>query len=225
MCLSLSLPESLPTYAPCPTYLSPAHCRLCLRECGGDALKASGEPDPVPESTAPGGTEDVDVCEGEGDGKLGNEAQSGESDGVDPVAGRDEAPAAVGSGKALCHGVLNEVVKRVRSEHNLSPEEYRAAVLRRELAEWPCPVSPQVLRTRLAAFKEKLNDKHFLMGVCGSCAREKRGIKLRRVEFPCPDAPDCPSWLPWTPEEWPRYRGDWYKQLDAMLGTEHYLQK
>ena len=63
------------------------------------------------------------------------------------------------------------------------------------------------------------------MGVCASCAREKRRIKLRTVEFPSPDDPNCPSWLPWTPSEWLRYRGDWYTQLDDMLGTEHYLQK
>ena len=223
--LPLSLPESLPAYSPCPTYLSPKHCRLCLQECDADALKASGQSDPVPEVTAPGDTDDVDACKGDEDLKPWNEPQSGESNDDDSAADCNEAPTANTSGKRPHHGVPKEVVQHIRCAHNLSPEDYRTSVLRRGLAEWPDPVSPQVLRTCLAAFKNNLNDEHFLMGVCASCAREKRRIKLRRVEFPPPDATDCPPWLPWSPTEWQQHREDWYKQLHEMLGTEAYLQK
>ena len=204
---------TLPTYASTPAYLSPSHCRLCLCDCRGTSAKTSG-------MSRVSGAREV-----EHSGSILRGVCDDESDGFDlPEDGVDDA-SGVSSTKACSHGVCAEVVEHLRSEHGLSPEEYRAVVLRRELGEWPSPISPQVLRTRLAAFKEKLNDEEFLMGVCASCAREKRRVKLLRVTFPRRDAPDCPEWLPWTKDEWPLYRDIWFQQIDALLGVEQYMQQ
>ena len=62
--------------------------------------------------------------------------------------------------------------------------EYRHRVFRSVLAEWPQPIPAQVLRTRLAAFKEELCDGNFQEMPCASCCRLKRRCKLLRVCFP-----------------------------------------
>ena len=51
---------------------------------------------------------------------------------------------------------------------------YRRVVLRQTLSEWPQSVPSQVLRTRLAAFKDELCDANFLEKPCASCCRLKR---------------------------------------------------
>ena len=52
----------------------------------------------------------------------------------------------------------------LRTQHNgLTPETYRAMVLRSVMTTWPQPISPQLLRTRLAAFKEEMSDANFIL--------------------------------------------------------------
>ena len=55
----------------------------------------------------------------------------------------------------------------------MTPREYRSLVLGQTLRAWPEEVTPQVLRSRFAAYKEELCDKNFRLGVCACCAREK----------------------------------------------------
>ena len=94
----------------------------------------------------------------------------------------DADASAVASESGLAHagevGVSGDaflaLVEHIQVAHGRSFCEYREHILRRTLAEWPQPISLQVLRNRLAAFKDELSDANFRMRVCASCAREKR---------------------------------------------------
>ena len=66
-------------------------------------------------------------------------------------------------------GVADSAAKHVLSEHHMTPQEYRAGVLAREMAAWPQPITAQTLRTRLAAYKARLCDADFELGVCAPC--------------------------------------------------------
>ena len=92
--------------------------------------------------------------------------------------------------------------------------------------EWPQPISPQVLRSRLAAFKNAMSDKIFKISACASCARQKRNNELKPVIFPPADAAQCPSWLgdQWDDEQWAKYRELWFEQLDDIFNIESYLR-
>ena len=71
-------------------------------------------------------------------------------------------------------GVHPSVARHLSEAHNgMTPREYRSLVLGQTLRAWPEEVSPQVLRTRLAAYKEEMCDKNVRLGVCACCAREK----------------------------------------------------
>ena len=56
------------------------------------------------------------------------------------------------------------------SEHHpgLTESQYRRLVLRQTLSEWPQTIPSQVLRTRLAAFKQELCDANYLEKPCAS---------------------------------------------------------
>ena len=106
----------------------------------------------------------------------------------------------------------------------MTSQEYRAAALAHEMAAWPQPVQAQTLRTRLAAYKGRLCDANFELGVCSSCAREKRVCKMVHTIFPplCDDVP--PAWLAWAQEEWLLHRETWYGQMDSLLNINTYLE-
>ena len=110
--------------------------------------------------------------------------------------------------------------------HNgMSAQEYRRQVHRMVLTEWPQPITPQILRSRLAAFKEEMSDWNFKLSPCAVCARDKRMCKLSTVTFPPTTEDTPPEWLPWDEAQWPRHRQVWYEQLDDLLNIEHYLRR
>ena len=73
--------------------------------------------------------------------------------------------------------------QHLQARHECTSSEYREFVLRKVLADWPQSISPQVLRSCLAAFKEELCDKNFEQMACASCCRLKRKSKLTMVAF------------------------------------------
>ena len=112
----------------------------------------------------------------------------------------------------------------LRTGHSgLTPQQYRIMVLEDALHTWPQPISPQLLRARLAGFKAELTDNNFRLEPCACCAREKKPAKLQRVSFPPPDSLACPSWLLFTEEEWQKHRVEWHEQVDRLLNVKEYL--
>ena len=93
------------------------------------------------------------------------------------------------------------------------------------MTEWPQPISPQVLRTRLAAFKDELCDANFRLQPCASCAREKRQCKLSRVSFPPAGAECAPEWLSLTAEQWRLHSESWFNQVHELLAVDSYLRR
>ena len=83
--------------------------------------------------------------------------------------------------------------RHLQEQHQISLEEYRQRAFRRTLTEWPQPISPQILRSRLAAFKRELSDFNFLMLSCAVCARQKRRCKLTAATFPPKNATSAPA--------------------------------
>ena len=69
----------------------------------------------------------------------------------------------------------------------MTVRQYRHEVMGRVRCEWPQEVSPQVFRTRLAAYKEQLCDANYLSGVC-VCVR-----MLRTGEIAAPACARCSS--------------------------------
>jgi hypothetical protein len=218
--LPLCTPDALPSYASRPEYLAPDHCRLCFQACAHDPEEASeAATQPVEamwEMNTNGFHDDTEP-------QALNVTEEMEQ-GASAAELLPRATPCVATSAVLEHGVRPAIAAHVKSAHGLEPEEYRHEILRRVIAEWPTPTSPQTLRTRLAAYKETLCDANYLMGVCACCAREKRRCKLRRVEFPPPDVDEAPSWLPWTHDEWAQHRTDWYDQLHNLFDVETYLQ-
>ena len=102
-------------------------------------------------------------------------------------------------------------------------EEYRRIVLRKTLGEWPQRIPAQVLRSRLAAFKEELCDANFRQVPCASCCRLKRKSKLFDVSFPHPDSDDPPAWLSWNQEQWLEHRRACYDLISTVFDTDVYL--
>ena len=104
-----------------------------------------------------------------------------------------------------------------------SLQEYRRIVLRKTLSEWPQRIPAQLLRSRLAAFKEELCDANFRQLPCASCCRLKRKCKLSSVSFPGPHVDHPPSWLPWDQQQWLEYRCSWYDSVSRVFDTDQYL--
>ena len=107
-----------------------------------------------------------------------------------------------------------------------TPEAYRQEIFANVVKEWPQPISPQVLRSRLAAFKNAMSDEIYKMSACATCARQKRNCELKSVIFPPSDAAQCPSWLEdhWDDEQWAMHREAWFEQLDDIFNIESYLR-
>ena len=112
----------------------------------------------------------------------------------------------------------------LRQEHQMSHGEYRHHVLSRILAEWPQPITSQILRTRLAAYKEEFCDANFRVQPCAVCAREKRPCKLLVITFPPADSAQPPAWLPWAAQHWQSSRAAWFRKVDELLNIDRYLQ-
>ena len=97
---------------------------------------------------------------------------------------------------------------------------YRRDVLRSSLRQWPEPITPQILRSRLAAFKEEFSDANFALAACACCAREKRQCKLVRVIIPAMADTCAPSWLGYTDEEWAAYHSGGGSSMAADAGDD-----
>ena len=127
-----------------------------------------------------------------------------------------------------CRLCLQPVVVGQEENHlkdcaKCSVEEYRRIVLRKTLGEWPQRIPAQVLRSRLAAFKEELCDANFRQLPCASCCRLKRKSKLVNVSFPHPDTDHPPVWLSWNQEQWLEHRRAWYDLISTVFDTDRYL--
>ena len=116
-----------------------------------------------------------------------------------------------------------EMEEHLKACAKCSVEEYRRIVLRKALGEWPQRIPAQVLRSRLAAFKEELSDANFRQLPCASCCRLKRKSKLFDVSFPPPAADRPPSWLPWNHDQWLEYRRVWYDAVNHIFDIDRYL--
>ena len=117
------------------------------------------------------------------------------------------------SAAAQVWGLSSALAAHLQEAHGLSPREYRAAMNRQVVAQWPEPVSPATLRSCVSAYKTGLSDAECGLGVCACCAREKRRCKLERVVFAAPTVEEPPAWLGClSVEEWLRHRELWYQQ-------------
>ena len=85
-------------------------------------------------------------------------------------------------------------------------------------------IPAQVVRTRLFAYKQALQDRLFQESHCACCARRKRVCKLTQVLFPPRGAPLCPTWLGWTEKQWADFGTNWYNQVEKGLDIEVYLE-
>ena len=91
-------------------------------------------------------------------------------------------------------GVDPRVAKHAREVHGFcTAQEYRRHVLGRAMASGPQPVTSQVLRTRLTAWKQSLTDAAFAQGVCACCARKRMQTDLLDVTFPPPTSAVPPA--------------------------------
>ena len=91
-------------------------------------------------------------------------------------------------GLCLHPAVGASLTEHLLEAHQLTVPAYRERMLRQALTNWPPVISPQVIRSRLAAFKQEMCDANFRMLPCACCARNKRQCKLTAVVFPPPDA-------------------------------------
>ena len=128
-----------------------------------------------------------------------------------------------------CRSCLANVDDMFEHLHTCHPtissiEHYRRTVLKKSLVEWPQKIAPQILRTRLAAFKSELCNANFAMAACASCARQKRRCKLILAVFVSPLCDACHAWLPWSAEQWLCHREAWYRQLDSLFDIDSYLK-
>ena len=130
-----------------------------------------------------------------------------------------------------CHLCLQPLLPsqlecHLREAHNLrTVQAYRQHVCRRAIAAWPEAVMPQLLRCRLAAFKDELSNCTFSLLPCAVCARQKRACKLRVVQLPPPTSAHPPTWLPWDCSSWQSHRETWYNQVHELLNIENYLMR
>lgn len=127
----------------------------------------------------------------------------------------------------LCLQECQDLDKHIREHHGgelKNRDDYRSVVLNRAFAEWPQEITPQILRTRLAAYKMEMSDANFAMSVCACCARQKRQCKLTQVVFPARLDDTCPAWLGWELENWKKYAHAWFAQVDDILNIDNYLQ-
>ena len=188
-----------PAYGARPEYLKPAHCRICLMEFPGSSESVCHR------RSQENVESDEGIAEDMGDDIL--EAEQSSRRGAAPTA--FEA----------------WLKKHLQDCHGMTPESYRREVLGRCVAEWPQPVTAQVLRSRLAAFKEELCDANYRLRACACCAREKRQAKLVEVIFPTARGSPVPTWLKWTQTQWDKFSKTWFDQMDNILNVNQYLER
>ena len=124
------------------------------------------------------------------------------------------------------YGLCRTLSKHVQVEHKMEPGEYRKHVLGHTMAQWPKRVSSQVLRSRLVAYTQRLSDAHFKSGVCASCARAKRLIRLVDAVFPSSAMEEPPPWLctfGWSLDLWQQKKVQWLEAVDNLLDVDRYL--
>jgi len=185
--LILPQPVTLPAYSKRADYLSPQHCRLCLK----------------------------------GEGSL--QEDSVEDAAVTPGFVSDDKADHVS--EEVSSTLSADMLKHIRCSHGLETEQaYRTEVFSRAKADCTQPVTMQVLRSRLHAYKGFLCEENFKPGVCACCARTKKHKNLREVVFPTPDAGVAPQWLGFSADDWLTNRVEWHKQAHEILSINMYLE-
>ena len=126
--------------------------------------------------------------------------------------------------ESLSHTTLETHLAEKHPQHTVAT--YRRQVLQKTVAEWPQAISPQVLRSRLAAFKKELCDDNYAVLPCAVCARMKRQCKLHKVVFPPRGSDIVPTWLSdiVPASQWSEFSVQWYSQLDDIFDIENYLE-
>lgn len=106
--------------------------------------------------------------------------------------------------------------------HSLTEMEYRSLLL----GDARCglsPTPPQLLRARLAAYRESVAGPQVLFGVCACCARSKPNRKLVDVTFGLPAK--LPAWLEWPQLTWANHSEAWMSRVDNLLNCDSYWSK
>ena len=116
----------------------------------------------------------------------------------------------------------------VLTKHDLTLEEYRHKLLETNMATFPTPVTPQVHRMLLHAYRSQLNDTAFTFSACACCARQDLAHNLMQCLFPPTTCTEVPAWLlhrGWTAEDWNISSYLWLQDLNTCFSTETYLHK
>jgi len=171
---------------------------------------------------------EAEGAEGSAEDGVHNGNTSDEED-LFPLAATGSSPSAVAASSTPVDGRRSyghpHLAKHLAEAHDgKTMQEYRKEVLSMAMTQWPHEVSPQVLRTRLAAYKQHLTDANFAMGTCACCARFKREMRLQEVSFPLPGQHVVPSWLGYSVQEWEAHGDDWLGQVSTIFDVEQYLQ-
>ena len=126
--------------------------------------------------------------------------------------------------ESLSHTTLETHLAAKHPQYTVAT--YRRQILQKTVAEWPQAISPQVLRSRLAAFKKELCDDNYAVLPCAVCARMKRQCKLHKVVFPPRGSDIVPTWLSdiVPASQWSDFCVQWYSQLDDIFDIENYLE-
>ena len=130
------------------------------------------------------------------------------------------------AGSALSQEACNtEVLKHLASHGLHSMEEYRKEVFSRVIG---CPLEPvtnQVLRSRLSAYKGSQCDNLLREEPCAVCACFRRLAKLSTVEMPQRDAAVVPEWLVAAGAGEAFSIADWFDGMDRLFNIDSYLQQ
>ena len=132
-------------------------------------------------------------------------------------AGREGAGGETSSSDDDCKLLDPTLRQHVHEAHAMTAQQYRSEVFGRVVAEWPESISPQVLRTRLTAYKQFLCNDNLAVSPCACCARLKKNAGMREIVFPEADAPTAPDWLGWSANEWKRYGRHWWLSFYSIL--------
>ena len=124
----------------------------------------------------------------------------------------------------VCNSVHPAVKRHLKEHHHdMSPQQYREHVLGRVVADWPEPVAPQVLRTRLTEYKRSLSDAVLQMDMCACCACAAPKSDLMAVQIYSNTVLQAPKWLGWSNDNWSKYGATWMCQMNDIFSTESYL--
>lgn len=108
------------------------------------------------------------------------------------------------------------------SVHSLNETEYRNLLLN-DARCGLSPTPPQLLRARLAAYRDRVVGPDVLLGVCACCARSKPNRKLTDVIFGLPAR--VPAWLEWPQATWAHHSAAWMARVDDLLSCDSYWRK